>query len=296
MKLLRMTVEDWLKIPDNPIQRDTHRHAEKARKRHLSKADETHAMVAAAVMPDGSVYKVDGHTRAHLWATGELQRPDQLTVVMHSAASTDRLIELYRLYDNPTAAEDSRDRLSGAYRLHGIVSDSWLLTRGGMTSALKFISGAAEHRFSIVQMVGEWKTEILMLNEEPFGQGNCPTAVLIAALLTIRRHSSPAHAFWNVYANGLGSKVLGAADGAHELDRLVREASARRMLGSSHTCEVAGKAISCCEAWIRDQKYTNGAKATDVFEYMRRMGLRTADTKQKRANYAAKRVAKRGGA
>lgn len=63
----KMSLHQWLQVPDNPRQRDTIRHATKAAKDHLSEPSLTHLEVSAAELPNGELLKLDGHTRSYLW-------------------------------------------------------------------------------------------------------------------------------------------------------------------------------------------------------------------------------------
>ena len=84
----RMGVRQWVNVPDNPRQRDTVRHANKAKRKHLKEADEAHGIVFAAMLDGEITWKLDGHTRAYLWDTGELELPKgKLTVVCFNVSS-----------------------------------------------------------------------------------------------------------------------------------------------------------------------------------------------------------------
>src|SRR5260370_461566 len=60
---IELTVAEWLEIPDNPRQRDTERHLQRAK--HLMTPAPTHRRVAMAqATTDDRRWKLDGHTRA----------------------------------------------------------------------------------------------------------------------------------------------------------------------------------------------------------------------------------------
>lgn len=77
----KMLVEDWIAVDANPIQRDTERHAAKAK--HLRVFHPTHSVVSAAELPSGKLIKLDGHTRALMWRRKEIPAPTQVTVVCY---------------------------------------------------------------------------------------------------------------------------------------------------------------------------------------------------------------------
>ena len=70
MTVRKMTVAEWIKVEDNPIQRDTEHHAAKAK--HLLTPLPSHAFVFACELPNGKLIKLDGHTRALLWQRGQV--------------------------------------------------------------------------------------------------------------------------------------------------------------------------------------------------------------------------------
>lgn len=75
MSYRKMLVEDWIKVEDNPIQRDTEKHAAKAK--HLMTPHPSHSFVFAAELPNGKLIKLDGHTRALMWRRKDVSPPMQ---------------------------------------------------------------------------------------------------------------------------------------------------------------------------------------------------------------------------
>src|SRR4029077_6653573 len=75
---IEMSVADWIQVAPNPRQRDTEKHARKAK--HLMTPQPTHRRVSMAMTPDGRKWKLDGHTRALLWSRNQVERPESLNV------------------------------------------------------------------------------------------------------------------------------------------------------------------------------------------------------------------------
>lgn len=267
MKIIQMKPAQWAEVQDNPIQRDTQEHAKKAVRGHLRTASSTQMVVHAAVLPDGALVKLDGHTRALLWSDGRLAAPPMVQVVLHEVDSMAQAMALYKEFDAPGATEGATDRLAGAYRLHSIVPKNKILTKGGVTSALSIID---QHR-SIYQMVGEWKDELLLLDEVDATPTAMPSTLVCAALVTLRRHGAKALDFWRLYAAGGGTRLDGKSCGVDELTRIVADLRARKMLatgGFNQRQSQAGRAISCCDAWLQGRVYTTSAKTTDLRTYL----------------------------
>ena len=267
MKQQRMTPTQWAKVPDNPIQRDTEKHARKAQTRHLRRPALSHCRTALAELPNGRQFKLDGHTRSFLWESGELEAPQWVYADVYEVAGVNEAIELYKHFDNASAAENATDRLTGAYRLHDILPISRLLTQGGITSAFQLIEG----KQPIYQSVKKWKYELLALDSLDLQPERLPASLIAAALLTVRRHPKDAPTFWSLFNEDKGSRSGGKSCGVDELSRIVADARARRLLASgryANRASLAGRAISCCESWVSGRGYTTGAKTTDLRAYI----------------------------
>ncbi len=267
MRIVQMTPAEWAVVKDNPIQRDTQKRAEKAARGHLRNASTSQAVVHAAVLVDGRLVKLDGHTRAHLWSEGLLKPPESVHVVLHEGCTIGDAIELYKQFDSAAACENATDRFSGALRLHGISAGSSAILKGGVTSALRVINSTR----SIYDLVGDWKLELQMIDELGASNEVFPSPVICAALLTLRKHGRKALEFWRLYAAGLGTRIDGMSDGVDELTRIVDTLRASKQLargGCAVIYSQAGRAVSCCERWMRGKTYSAGARHTDLRAYM----------------------------
>lgn len=270
MKQQRMTPAEWANVPDNPIQRDTEKHAKKAQTRHLSKPAPSHCRTALAELPNGKRFKLDGHTRSFLWESGHLAAPEWVYADVYEVAGVNEAIELYKHFDNASAAENATDRLTGAYRLQGIFPISRLLTQGGVTSAFQLIEG----KQPIYESVKKWEKELLLLDSLDLQPERMPASLITAALLTVRRHPKKAPMFWELFSEDKGTRSGGKSCGVDELSRIVADARARRLLSSgryANRASLAGRAISCCESWVSGRGYTTGAKTTDLRAYIEKV-------------------------
>lgn len=274
MQTLKMTPAQWHLVAPNPIQRNTEERAKKAVRGHLKHSSPTQKHVHAARLPGGTLIKLDGHTRGLLWATGRLDQPDFVEVILYDVESPEEAIALYKHFDNPAAAENAVDRLSGAFRNNGITPISTLLSKGGITSAFLLIDYSA----SIYEMVKKWKKELELLDQLDLHQKQMPSTLVCAALLTLRKHGQAAVNFWETYARNGGVKSNGAECGVEQLTKIVNSLRDRKRLAASGTAQrehQAGRAISCCEAWIKGQTFTVGAKATDLKAYIQTLPVRS---------------------
>lgn len=264
---MTMTILEWAEIADNPIQRDTIAHAKKAKSRHLKVASATHSRVSACQLPTGEIYKLDGHTRAYLWGTGELAAPDYVNVDMYLVENMQQVEDLYKQFDNVQAAETASDRLAGAFRLYGLKPESSLLLFGGVTSAIRVVS-EARSAINIYTAVAPWIESLEMIDKEGFSNSSFPTGVLAGLLMTIRARGYEAMPFWRAYANDEGTKNGKERDGVQALTDLVRDRRAQGTTsGFANLQDIASKSVSACMAYMRGDKYTVGIKSTDLRKF-----------------------------
>jgi len=118
-----------------PNQRDTKGRAKKALNKHLKQASTTHNEVAIAELPDGTQYKLDGHTRDYMWYKNMLKKPVYLIVMVYKLKTIKDVRDIYYQYDNSNAVETNTDKLYGAYNQFNFKPKSKLM-RGPMTSVL----------------------------------------------------------------------------------------------------------------------------------------------------------------
>lgn len=213
---MRMSVEAWCAMLDNPRQRDTERRVHKATRTggHLRVSSPVHAQTFAAQLPDGRMIKLDGHTRAWCWEHGRLAPPEQVLVTVIPAADMDEVKSLYNQFDDPRASENLQDKLSGALREHDLV------LRSGCFSQLYASSLRAAHNLlflgkqqpDLYAMVGQWKPLLQVIDTH--GYGRMLAAAQAAMMLGYVRYPGTAQAtgmmdFWESFFSGAKSGVAG---------------------------------------------------------------------------------------
>ena len=136
-----MSIEDWIKVQDNPIQRDTASHARKAAKHNLRESSPTHSVVSAAkVNCEGALYKLDGHTRSYLWDEGILVPDfDSVSVTLYHVDTVAEAEKLYLEFDNCYATETAKDHLTGLFRVYNFRPTSNLLLHGAVISSCRYL-------------------------------------------------------------------------------------------------------------------------------------------------------------
>lgn len=259
-----MTVEDWISVEDNPIQRDTEAHAAKAK--HLKKPHETHAYVYAAELPSGKLIKLDGHTRALLWKRKEVEAPKKLFVAVIPVKDRTAAAAVYKNFDSREAMETMRDKVFGAFRRHGFEPKSSLLKYGGLTSALRIAyrvlkdrrsAGAANGltqseaaKADIYAIIDEFSLELHALDAFGLGQGRLSAGVIAAFLLSHRKYADEILPFWVSVIANKGSKIDGQMDAVQAVCEMIMARRGNQSGAAAY--ELAGRCLTAVEKWRRD--------------------------------------------
>jgi hypothetical protein len=257
MPSLKMSVADWIAVTDNPIQRDTERHAAKAK--HLLTPSPTHAHVSAAKLPDGTLVKLDGHTRALMWARGMVQRPAHVEVAVIPVKSIEDAKQLYTHFDSKDAVETAVDKISGGFRDIGFTPESGLLKSGQIGSALR-IAWTVKHGYSkekvaknTYEMVNEFSAEILALDELGLGKRAAFAGIIAAFLLSYRKYDEQCLPFWRAVFGNAGNKINGKMDAVQALNELILARKRNATYGSAADMDLCSRALHAYEKY-RDEE------------------------------------------
>lgn len=246
-----MSFKDWSEMQDNPIQRDTERHATKAINNHLKKDSITHLRVSAAVTETGEMYKLDGHTRTYLWVNGLLSAPKYVYVDMYRVNGLHEVMELYKQFDNKAAAEDSFDKLTGAVNLHGYVLQSHLLKSSGLTTSLQIVSGKRAKNFDTYKAVDMYINEIKTIDKMMLTANILNSGVLAAMILVCKVYGPDSLVFFRKVANDEGIKTLDTKDAVQYLRESILNARAeKKNSGRDNVISICEKALSAHDKWI----------------------------------------------
>lgn len=278
MPLRKMKVSEWIKVKDNPIQRDTERHAAKAK--HLLTPLPIHAIVYAAELPNGTLVKLDGHTRALLWKRNQVQHPPEVEVNIIRVADIEEAKRLYKTIDSRDAVETIPDKISGAFNSLNFSPESGLLKQGNIAHALRIswniksgyspISSGPKNKlvpFELYEAVTEFSSEIFALDSFPDAHVRPTSGIVAAFILTMRKHGKNIVPFWQmVFANG-GEKKNGKMDGVQALNELILGRKGRAY-GGSATIEMASRAVMAAEKWLADEELSAIPRPFDLTGYI----------------------------
>lgn len=279
MPLRKMKVSDWIKVQDNPIQRDTERHAAKAK--HLLTPLSIHAIVYAAELPDGKLVKLDGHTRALLWARNQVRHPSEIECHIIPVDSMAEAKTLYQTLDSKEALETVTDKVSGAFNDLNFSPESGLLKRGAISSGLRSAwaiqqgmaggGGMANRKagkpYSVYDAVKEFSTELFALDTFEEKHFSPTTGIILAFILTARKHGSKIIPFWRtVFANG-GAKKAGKMDPEQAVIELILERKGRAH-GGSAIIDIASRAVKAAEVWLEGGEFSKLPTPYDLTGYI----------------------------
>ena len=252
--VIEMSVEDWINVPDNPVQRDTARRARKAK--HLHVLDPVHQEVRMARLPDASCIKLDGHTRALLWNGGlaheniQPKRPEYVVATVYECQTREDAKRLYDKFNSRASVKTWQDEVQGAHRELDLHFESSLLRAGRYGMAVRSLY---ELLYRVAyqttptftrRCVEEFAPELRFLDRCVPSKADFPVAVTMAALATIRDSGSPAVEFWDRYAKDAGYKGDGERDPVQALRETVQTAREQKRLSKQFYLELMGPAAA----------------------------------------------------
>ncbi|MBL8705817.1 MAG: hypothetical protein JNM30_13265 [Rhodospirillales bacterium] len=98
---LEISPAEFISYPDNPRARNAEARSKSAR--HLRAKSPAHRYVFAAVLPDGTCIKLDGHTRAYNWEKEITEPPITAWCVYIPVQSETEAGALREHFDSPAA-------------------------------------------------------------------------------------------------------------------------------------------------------------------------------------------------
>lgn len=262
---ISMTPQQWLEVEDNPRQRDTFRHAQKAVNNHLKAPSRTQNKVAAARLPSGELVKLDGHTRALLWSDGRLPAPARVKVDVYDVVSMEEVKALYGEFDSNGAVEGAVDKLFGAYKEHDFQPQSDLLLNGAISSSLSRLSPKGATVYAAVK---NWRHELTMLDSLNLTKNRYQQGLVIGALALLRVRKSKAMEFLQLVGQDAGVRTEKGSDGVDAFCRFYNSEA----FGKDDVFTRAGKFISAGEGYITEALYVGGIKSTNLVNYLSRAG------------------------
>ena len=255
-QIITMSVDEWIPIKGNCKQRKTEAHlAKSATRNKFNTLRPTHSVVIAARYPDGSLVKVDGHTRALAWSRGVMDRPPFLTVIVHSIRTKSDEKQAYEEQDSSTSVDTAGDRMHGAFRLVGYFPKSGLIKKTGLKTALtKLTSG----NLSEDDLVKDWLPEIVQADELMLPSTHFFNSALTAALIRSLRSYSRAgegtrtkvKQFWINFAHDEGIKQGKKRDGVQHLLEICTQIKSEKIDAKSSADDLLHYSAECLSRYL----------------------------------------------
>jgi hypothetical protein len=266
IRVVEMSVAEFIKIPDNPRQRDTERHAAKAKKAHLKKLCLSHQSVAIASINGVPVCKVDGHTRAFLWREGILECPPLVLATVYDVATMAEAADIYTHFDSSLATENCVDKLSGACRESGLCLTSQLLNRHNFNVSLKMAHFLRAHSnaglLSEYDLVSLWAGVLRVVDDWNLPRNSFRgSGVLSLMFILVASRTIPYDVlqdFFTRYANDLGEKQGKNKDGVQALrEHMDARRLSNQMTGYENIFDMINKGYGCVVAFAENRTITN---------------------------------------
>jgi hypothetical protein len=261
--VITMSTTDWIAVPDNPIQRNTEERAKRAN--HLVVFEPVHAEVSMAMLPDGSRFKIDGHTRAHKWASGDVKNaPRQVEVKVYGCRDIRTVMRLYGRWDSKLAVETTRDQIDGAVRRAEIQFASPMLKGSKFSNALKSLYGEIfghdkqlwSDPGAMAEAIGLFREELVLLDSVHPTPGRFPAGVVQAALATFLHDGAEAVPFWQSYSNNEGRKSRTHMDAVQGLSDATLSETQKRSRDAH--ANLFRKGLRAYVAWRKEELFAVG--------------------------------------
>lgn len=251
----KISVADWLTVPRCSIQRNEYI---RGRRPHLKELVEAHQSVTMAIFPDGTMMKIDGHSRADKWRKGTLPRPEYLSVTVYSLPDLDAVERIYCYYDSTDAVKKAPDTVqSGLYKAGLEPKTPWLVS-GQFGHALGMAADWSHSQINTkdkIALVREFSSEITKVDTLLLHKKRVPSAFFAAVILSVRKHGDKALPFWGMVNAATGTDVGGKKDAVKYLLEFINIERARgQMAGYANNDRQIAFALGAVERFLKGNK------------------------------------------
>lgn len=214
----RMPLSEFMQMKRHPGERDERARAVLVASllRSGMMADAYHV---AAYELDGQLYKLNGHTRALVWASWPPeQQPKFVTCTIFRVTSEREAEELYRHFDNWNSVKGGTDYIRSSLIAHiGFgYADIPILKGGNLTTPVTILSG---HGFSkgkaglspdvVDETIRTWLPALRQVIDMRLDPKKMRSPMLAAAIMTAAAHRDAVSIFWEDICSGVDPGVRG---------------------------------------------------------------------------------------
>ena len=232
IQTVKMTFGEFNAIPTNPGNRD---HQSRPLKK-FGNFKAPHLKVSACVLPCGTMFKADGHTRFHAANSGVAAHLKSMifSVDIYSVHNVEEAIALCDLYDNTEATKNGKDKVQSGLRISEIEAKSYMVKKvmtSGLDLAYKTIASieGLPRNISKQSSVSFFKDAILLVDDMHLNHKRFPIGIVAATLLAFYKHGENAKPFFAAYSDTQGLAVGTKRDGVRMMHDFI---SAERRNGT----------------------------------------------------------------
>lgn len=209
----QIVIEEFLEIPEVPMQRDTeNRAAQKKTIKMLKKLLVVHLEVALIELTKdclfygkeykkGSRFIVNGNTRRYYWANGLSDKiPEKVNATIYLVSDMEEVRKIYNTYDSPDASEKTQEKFYGILSgIYGYQPISTKVQRGKILTALSYAchtldpqkySDAKPKEDVLSIIIGEYFEEIKMFDKICALPLQWDSALSCAALMILKKYGN----------------------------------------------------------------------------------------------------------
>ena len=280
LKQVQMTVEEFSKIPDSLIQRDTATRGRFFSKKpgHLSAFHPMHIRVAMCVTKKGKKFKLDGHTRMFCIKENLLEWPkgQKLFVDVWTVEDEDEAMLAYMHFDGFSTAvhETGNDKLFGAFRYHKFVPRvPYMFKEVGILSAVTHM--VFEKRWgqskllTHIKLLEPWMDTIRVIDAamDPWHNSQYfPSPFTAAMLCIVRAYGKDGIAWIQKFHDMDMSRTSKSVDGVYRAHDLLQQfknpvmspmqtEGGRRQTKGRRIAEIAPKIVFCFEQQHQGKRF-----------------------------------------
>lgn len=257
-----MSLDEWNAIPTFMSQRNHEQRAKDPNHiRKFATVLKTHVVVSAAVLPNGDMFKLDGHTRPEIWKlkpNGDI--PNEVLCLVFAVENLDEARELYLSIDSKRAVKTAMDEIFSAMRESEFKPVSPLISSCKFNEALSIAGRRAGRGYSKMEQVRDMISILKTFDKLLPTATTFVTPVAAAAMLSIMRDDEKALPFWEQYASGkwADNSAIAALDAY--INAVDDEGNKTTVWGKrADNIQVTGRCLSLYMLW-----FSNPARVVDA--------------------------------
>lgn len=254
-----ISLEEWDAMP--PIKSQRNHEKRSYEPVHIKKFSEpltTHMIVHAAVLPNGDIFKLDGHTRNEIWKfVLQDKAPTELLCLMHAVEDIKKAKKLYLSIDSKRAVKTTTDEIFSAFREGGFTPISPLIASCKFNEAMTIAAKRAGRGYDKMDQVRDMLPVLKSFDSLLPTPAVFVTPIAAAAMLSIMRDKENALPFWSSYAAGTWDESSAIAALDAYINATDKEGNRITVWGKrADNIQVTGRCLSLYLLWAANPSKT----------------------------------------